>query len=121
MRRLLLLAFVVPLVAGCGWFGGLAGGQTTHASSAHVHVYPTAPKSDVPRWVQQEQLPKKAIRGAVLFQASGCVACHTYDGSGSRNLGAPDLTAIGRRHLGIGFEIAHLKCPSCVRPGSPMP
>ena len=39
----------------------------------------------------------------------------------ARNLGAPDLTAIGSRNLGIHFQIKHLKCPSCVNPGSPMP
>ena len=26
---------------------------------------------------------------------AGCLHCHTYDGDGSSNLGAPDLTAIG--------------------------
>jgi hypothetical protein len=55
------------------------------------------------------------------FQSSGCIACHTYAGSGTENLGAPDLTAIGARHLGMRFEISHLKCPACVNPGSPMP
>ena len=59
--------------------------------------------------------------GAKLFAVSGCTACHTYAGSGSSNLGAPDLTAIGSRNLGIQFQIDHLKCPSCVNPGSPMP
>jgi cytochrome c oxidase subunit 2 len=75
----------------------------------------------VARWVRVEHLPNQAIRGAALFQAAGCTACHTYAGTGSRNLNAPPLTAIGRRHLGIRFQIAHLKCPSCVNPGSPMP
>ncbi|HJQ49294.1 MAG TPA: hypothetical protein VJ838_02140 [Gaiellaceae bacterium] len=68
-----------------------------------------------------EHLPQKAIPGAKLFAGSGCTACHTYAGSGSMNLNAPDLTAVGTHHLGIRFEIDHLKCPSCVNPGSPMP
>ncbi len=59
--------------------------------------------------------------GAKLFATSGCTACHTYLGTGSSNLGAPDLTAIGTRNLGIQFQIRHLQCPSCVNPGSPMP
>jgi hypothetical protein len=25
------------------------------------------------------------------------------------------------KHRGVAFQIAHLKCPSCVQPGSPMP
>jgi quinol---cytochrome c reductase cytochrome c subunit, bacillus type len=77
--------------------------------------------ADVPRWVQQENLPPAAVPGAKLFATAGCTSCHTYAGSGSSNLGAPDLTAIGSRNLGIQFQINHLKCPSCVTPGSPMP
>jgi mono/diheme cytochrome c family protein len=76
---------------------------------------------DVPRWVQQERLPQSAVPGAKLFATSGCTACHTYAGSGGSNLGAPDLTDIGTRNLGIDFQIRHLQCPSCVNPGSPMP
>jgi menaquinol-cytochrome c reductase cytochrome b/c subunit len=76
---------------------------------------------DVPRWIQQENLPPAAVPGAKLFASAGCTACHTYAGSGGSNLGAPDLTNIGSRNLGIQFQINHLKCPSCVNPGSPMP
>jgi len=57
----------------------------------------------------------------VLFESSGCIACHTYAASGNANLGAPDLTAIGRRHLGVRFQIKHLRDPLAVTPGSPMP
>jgi menaquinol-cytochrome c reductase cytochrome b/c subunit len=77
--------------------------------------------ADVPHWIKQENLPPKAKPGANLFAVAGCTACHTYLGTGSSNLGAPDLTAIGTRNLGIQFQINHLKCPSCVNPGSPMP
>jgi mono/diheme cytochrome c family protein len=76
---------------------------------------------DVPAWVKAEQLPPAAVPGAKLFAVSGCTACHTYNGSGSSNLGAPDLTSIGSAHLGIDFQIRHLKCPSCVNTGSQMP
>jgi quinol---cytochrome c reductase cytochrome c subunit, bacillus type len=77
--------------------------------------------ANVPTWVKQENLPPDALPGAKLFATAGCTACHTYLGTGSSNLGAPDLTAIGSRNLGITFQINHLKCPSCVNPGSPMP
>jgi menaquinol-cytochrome c reductase cytochrome b/c subunit len=77
--------------------------------------------ADVPHWVAAEKLPPAALPGAKLFATAGCTACHTYLGTGSSNLGAPDLTAIGSRNLGISFQIRHLQCPSCVTPGSPMP
>ena len=70
---------------------------------------------------QQEHLPQGATQGAKLFAISGCTTCHTYAGSGRMNLDAPDLTAIGSRHLGLAFQIAHLECPSCANLGSPMP
>jgi mono/diheme cytochrome c family protein len=76
---------------------------------------------NVPTWVKAEKLPPAAVPGAKLFASSGCTACHTYLGSGGAQLGAPDLTNIGTRNLGITFQINHLKCPSCVNPGSPMP
>ena len=77
--------------------------------------------ADVPNWIKQEQLPKQAEPGARLFAESGCTACHTYLGTGSSNLGAPDLSAEGAKKRGTKFQIDHLKCPSCVNPGSPMP
>jgi len=77
--------------------------------------------ADVPNWVKQEKLPQNAVPGAKLFAVAGCTACHTYLGTGSSNLGAPDLTAIGTRKLGIDFQIRHLKDPASVVPGSPMP
>src|SRR5438132_2120658 len=77
--------------------------------------------ADVPHWIKAEKLPPQAVPGAKLFAVAGCTACHTYLGAGGAQLGAPDLTAIGTRKLGIDFQIRHLKCPSCVNPGSPMP
>jgi menaquinol-cytochrome c reductase cytochrome b/c subunit len=77
--------------------------------------------ADVPNWIKAQQLPPAAQPGAKLFAVAGCTACHTYLGVGSSNLGAPDLTNIGTRNLGVDFQIRHLKCPSCVNPGSPMP
>ncbi len=77
--------------------------------------------ADVPHWISAEKLPPAAVPGAKLFAVAGCTACHTYLGVGSSNLGAPDLTAIGTRKLGIDFQIRHLQCPSCVNPGSAMP
>jgi mono/diheme cytochrome c family protein len=80
-------------------------------------------KAAIPSWAKQQGFVgnKDALAGANLFAESGCVSCHTYLGTGSSNLGAPDLTAEGAKSKGVQFQIDHLKCPSCVNPGSPMP
>src|SRR5207244_5371111 len=77
----------------------------------------------VPVWAQKQGFTgnKTAIAGAQIFAQVGCQTCHTYLGTGSSNLGAPDLSAEGAKQRGIKFQIDHLKCPSCVNPGSPMP
>ena len=113
MRRLALFPVLALLFAGCGGSAHL--NPTAHEALA------SEVKQQIPRWVEEESLPAAALRGANLFAVAGCTACHTYDGSGGRNLGAPDLTDVGARNLGIAFEIRHLRCPSCVNPGSPMP
>src|SRR5437660_1287272 len=77
--------------------------------------------ADVPSWVSQEKLPASAVPGAKLFATAGCTACHTYLGAGSANLNAPDLTAEGLRHRDLAWQVDHLRCPSCVVSGSPMP
>jgi menaquinol-cytochrome c reductase cytochrome b/c subunit len=49
----------------------------------------------VDQWMEDNNLPEEVREGATLFSQSGCLNCHTYDGSGASNLGAPDLTEIG--------------------------
>jgi quinol---cytochrome c reductase cytochrome c subunit, bacillus type len=75
----------------------------------------------VPSWIKQNKLPPRAWPGAKLFATVGCLNCHSYLGTGGGYAGAPDLSAEGSKGKGIAFQIAHLKCPSCVNPGSPMP
>jgi menaquinol-cytochrome c reductase cytochrome b/c subunit len=77
----------------------------------------------VPTWAQKEGFADnpQAIAGAKLFAVVGCLNCHTYNGAGTSNLGAPDLTAEGAKGRGIAWQIAHLKDPRSKTPGSPMP
>jgi menaquinol-cytochrome c reductase cytochrome b/c subunit len=75
----------------------------------------------VPQWTTQQNLSAEGVAGAKIFAQAGCMGCHTYLGAGSPNLGAPDLSAEGAKGRGKDFQIAHLKCPSCVNQGSPMP
>src|SRR5581483_7657820 len=48
--------------------------------------------AQVPNWAAKEGFTgnTKAIAGAKLFAQSGCLNCHTYNGAGGHNLGAPE-------------------------------
>jgi cytochrome c553 len=77
----------------------------------------------VPSWAKTEGFSNNptAIAGAKLFAVSGCLNCHTYNGVGGSQLGAPNLSAEGAKNKGIAFQIKHLTNPASVNPGSPMP
>src|SRR5947209_17036380 len=106
MRRLVLVALLLPLLAGCFWTSG-----------ERLANEGGGPQRSVRVWVKREHLPANAVPGARLFAVAGCTACHTYLGSGSAELSAPDLTAEGARNSSVEFQISHLRCPSCVHPG----
>jgi mono/diheme cytochrome c family protein len=80
-------------------------------------------KAKVPAWAKAEGFTgnQQARAGGGLFAEAGCLNCHTYLGDGGTNLGAPDLSAEGAKNKGVEFQVQHLKCPSCVNSGSPMP
>jgi cytochrome c553 len=68
----------------------------------------------VPTWAQREGCEDNdaAVAGATTFASSGCTACHTYLGTGSSNLGAPDLSAIGKNGRGVQGFANYVKDPS---------
>jgi menaquinol-cytochrome c reductase cytochrome b/c subunit len=68
----------------------------------------------VPTWAKREGFAgnAQAVAGAKLFAQSGCTACHTYLGTGSSNLGAPDLSAIGKIGQGAQFFSSYVSDPS---------
>ena len=68
----------------------------------------------VPRWKRVQRLPKNAVAGARVFAQSGCTTCHTYLRSGGRNLGASDLSRVGRRH-GVRFFERYVAEPARYR------
>jgi menaquinol-cytochrome c reductase cytochrome b/c subunit len=98
-------------------------GVLTYKGATAQEAIASEVKAAVPSWAKKEGFAgnKDAVAGANLFAESACTNCHTYLGTGSTNLGAPDLTAEGAKGRGIQFQIDHLKCPSCVNAGSPMP
>jgi quinol---cytochrome c reductase cytochrome c subunit, bacillus type len=68
----------------------------------------------VPTWAKRQGFASnaQAVAGAKVFATSGCTACHTYIGTGSSNLGAPDLSAIGKSGQGPQFFSNYVKDPS---------
>jgi menaquinol-cytochrome c reductase cytochrome b/c subunit len=101
----------------------LAMGALTYKGAVAKEPIASEIKAAVPSWAQKQGFANNpdAVAGANLFAVSGCTNCHTYLGAGGSNLGAPDLSDEGSKGKGIQFQIDHLKCPSCVNPGSPMP
>jgi menaquinol-cytochrome c reductase cytochrome b/c subunit len=80
-------------------------------------------KALVPTWAKKQGFAnnQSAVAGANLFAVSGCLNCHSYLGTGGGFPGAPDLSDEGGKNKGVSFQVQHLKCPSCVNAGSPMP
>jgi menaquinol-cytochrome c reductase cytochrome b/c subunit len=101
----------------------LAMGALTYKGATAREAIASEVKAAIPQWAAKQgfQNNQQALAGANLFAVSGCTNCHTYLGTGSSNLGAPDLSAEGAKNKGIQFQISHLECPSCVNAGSPMP
>ncbi len=67
----------------------------------------------VPSWAHQQgfQHNEKAVKGATLFAQSGCLNCHTYLGQGAGQLGAPNLSAIGKTN-DASFFVQYLTNPA---------
>jgi menaquinol-cytochrome c reductase cytochrome b/c subunit len=101
----------------------LSMGVLTYKGATAQEAIASEVKAAIPSWAKKQGFAnnKQALAGANLFAESGCTNCHLYLGTGSSNLGAPDLSAEGAKNKGVQFQIDHLKCPSCVNPGSPMP
>src|SRR5205809_7386915 len=101
----------------------LSMGVLTYKGATAQEAIASEVKAAIPGWAKKEGFAgnKEALAGANLFAESGCTNCHTYLGTGSSNLGAPDLSAEGTKQQSLEFHIEQLKCPSCVKSGSSMP
>lgn len=65
-------------------------------------------------WAEKQgfagQEPAEA--GSLLFAQSGCLNCHTYLGEGAANLGAPDLSEVGKTERGAAFFKSYVSNPA---------
>jgi len=75
----------------------LAMGTLTYKGATAKESLGSETLGEVPKWAEEQGFADnpEAVAGARLFAVAGCLQCHTYLGSGSSNLGAPDLSDIG--------------------------
>jgi mono/diheme cytochrome c family protein len=101
----------------------LSMGVLTYKGAVAKESLGTENKVLAPIWAKREGFAgnKEAVAGASIFAQVGCLNCHSYLSAGGGFAGAPELSAEGKKKQGVKFQIAHLKCPGCVHPGSPMP
>lgn len=62
--------------------------------------------------------PAFTVKGAVIFQKNGCVACHSINGVGGKI--GPPLNGLANRHT-EAWVIEHFQNPQKMTPGTPMP
>ena len=82
-------------------------------------------------WRVRQARPAASVagRGAEVFEAAGCGACHTVRGTAANGLAGPDLTHVGaRRTLGAGILpnsrgtlAAWIANSQAIKPGNRMP
>ena len=61
---------------------------------------------------QQGGFSPEARRGAEIFAQVGCLQCHIYLGSGSANVGAPELSDIGSSGQSVDYFHRYVANPS---------
>lgn len=68
----------------------------------------------VPEWAEKQGFADnaEAVEGAELFAVAGCLQCHLYEGAGSVNLGAPDLTDVGSTGKGVDYFQRYVANPA---------
>jgi mono/diheme cytochrome c family protein len=99
---------LLALVAGSLLALGIAGCDKREDS------LPTSEPQTAPNWTEQQgfQDNEEAVRGAQIFAQVGCLQCHTYLGEGITNMGAPDLTDIGRTGRSAQWYARYIRDPS---------
>jgi menaquinol-cytochrome c reductase cytochrome b/c subunit len=92
----------------------LAMGTLTYRGATAREALGSELKESVPVWAKRQGFEdnEAAVAGAEIFAQVGCGQCHTYLGSGSSNLGAPDLSAIGASNRGPQYFSDYVSNPA---------
>jgi hypothetical protein len=92
----------------------LSMGVLTYKGATATEALASEVVEAVPEWAARQgfQDDQEALAGASIFAESGCTACHTYLGTGSANLGAPDLSDQGTKGRSRENLVAYIRDPS---------
>ncbi|HEY8103163.1 MAG TPA: hypothetical protein VIE18_01520 [Gaiellaceae bacterium] len=92
----------------------LAMGTLTYKGATAKESLGSETIQEVPGWSQKQGFAgnREAVAGAGLFAVAGCLQCHTYLGTGSSNLGAPDLSEIGATNRGVDYYERYVTNPA---------
>jgi len=92
----------------------LAMGTLTYKGATAEESLGSELKQAVPEWTQAQGFGNNeaAVAGANLYAVAGCANCHTYQGSGSSSLGAPDLSEIGASGKGVDYFQRYVTNPA---------
>ena len=92
----------------------LAMGTLTYKGATAKESLGSETIQEVPKWAEEQGFADNevAVAGAELFAVAGCLQCHTYLGSGSSNLGAPDLSDIGSTGKGVPYFERYITNPA---------
>lgn len=101
----------------CVSYTGYLGGEMTLGETGDTaQAEPVATGNTAP---DVKLDPALVAKGKEAYSKNGCSACHKIDGAGGR--GGPDLSHEGSKRSDIAWQVAHLKNPSKMKPGSDMP
>jgi menaquinol-cytochrome c reductase cytochrome b/c subunit len=92
----------------------LAMGTLTYKGATAKEALGSELVQSVPEWAEVQGFEDNpdAVAGAEIYAQVGCGQCHTYLGSGSSNLGAPDLSDVGASNLGAEHFAAYVANPA---------
>ena len=89
-------------------------GVLTYKGATAEEALGTELHEAVPVWAERQGFAdnEEAVRGAEIYAQVGCAQCHLYLGTGSSNLGAPELTEIGAGNRGVEYLQSYVANPA---------
>jgi menaquinol-cytochrome c reductase cytochrome b/c subunit len=92
----------------------LAMGVLTYKGATAREALGSELVAEAPNWAKEQGFAgnQQAVQGAEIFAKAGCANCHTYLGTGSANVGAPDLSDIGASGRDADYFVRYVSNPS---------